>query len=374
MVKQIDTMLARAFELPKALKLDPKLRTQTESLRTAHLEHMHQLLPLWLREELRRQTEEKVRERYSLFYAVWAQVLNELALWQLEPGDAAYEQATLEALKSGPQACHPEGDPRYLDFASRVMRLQAMPPAQREAALATERELLAHWGKPRATIPAWPDPLPQEAGMAQVVRMRAEGPPSPLGLSPVLPPLLASELLAKRRNYDDLPGETKCLFQQWWLRAGLAQGATPAAALAAFRYGTMISAMDRVGQGFEDQEANAAARAAAEAAAKGVPPYPRMANAFDVEGTTTVRRRLDAAGKPGQASVVKRDITVRGIRGVRPVAFENTFDALSMKYSLTAQVAAKPDPDNNQVFQMAWKLEQRPPPPQAGGKSQGDKK
>ena len=361
MAKQIDTVLTRSFELPPALQLDPQLRMQAESLRDAHLERMRKLLPIWLHDELDRQTADKVRVRYSVFYAVWAQVLNELALWQVEPGDAAYEQATLAVLKTAPGACHPEGDTRYLDFASRVMRLQAMAPAQRQAALATERELLAHWGQPRVGLPEWPDPLPQEAGMAQVVRMRAEGPTPQMALSPVL----ASDLLAKRNDYRDLPWETKCLFQQWWLRASLAQGTAPAAALNAFRYGTMISAMDRLGAGFEQERTEAAAKAAAEAAAKGVPAYPRLASAFDVEGKTTVRRRLDAAGKPVQASVAKRDITVRGIRGVRPVAFESTFDALSMKYGLTAQVTAKPAADNTQLFQMVWMLDPTEPATQA---------
>lgn len=370
MAGRIGTYLARSFDLPTALKLDPELRAQAEGLRAAHLERIRQLLPGWLRDEQRLETAEHVRVRYSLFYAVWARVLNELALWQIEPGDAAYEQATLEVLKTAPQACHPEGDFRYIDFASRIMRLQAMPPAQRQAALATERELLAHWGKPRATIAPWPDPLPREAGMEQVVRMRAEGATLQLALAPVL----ASDMLAKRLDYPDLPWETKCLFQQWRLRVSLAQGATPAAALGAFRYGTMLTAMERMGQGFEEQEREAAAKAAAEAAAKGTPPYPRLANAFDVEGKTTVRRRLDAAGKPVQASVVKRDITVRGIRGVRPVAFEDTFDALSMKYGLKAQVAAKPAADNTQLFQMVWTLDESAPEPDAGNKKQGGAK
>jgi hypothetical protein len=36
----------------------------------------------------------------ELYFAVWARLLNELALWQIEPGDPAYERATLAVLKT----------------------------------------------------------------------------------------------------------------------------------------------------------------------------------------------------------------------------------------------------------------------------------
>lgn len=368
MAADLGGMLARSFQLAPELQLDPELRAQADSMSAAHLARIRQLLPGWVRDEQRLQAAEKAPYGpSSVYHAVWARLLNELALWQLEPGDPAYEQATLAALTASPRVCALEGDGHFLDFASRMLRLQAMPPGQRTAALATERELLAHWGQVRAPLQPWPDPLPEDAAMAQVARMRVEGATPALALSPAL----ASAVLATRQRYDELPLETQCLLQQWWLRVSLEQGAAPATALQAFRYGTMFTAMGRLGRGFEEQNPEATAKAAAAAAAKGLPAYPRLAGYFDVNGKTTVRRRLDAAGKPVQASVVKRDITVRGIRGVRPVAFETTFDALSVKYGLTAQVAAKPDADNSQLFQMVWMLDPAEPAPPAADKQGG---
>jgi hypothetical protein len=367
----LGALLARPFQLSGELKLDPELRAQADAIGAAHVARIRQLLPDWIRDEQRQQAAENVPRRSDSVYAgVWARLLNELALWQIEPGDPAYERATLEVLKTAPQACELEGDGPLVDFAGRVLRLQAMPPAQRQVALATERELLAHWGKPRAALAPWPDPLPQEAAMALVARMRVEGATPALALSPSL----ASAVLVQPQDYADLPLATQCQLQQWWLRVSLAQGATPAAALDGFRYGTMLTATVRMGQGYEAQNPEATARAAAAAAAKGTPAYPRMAVYFDINGKTTVRRRLDAAGKPIQASVVKRDITVRGIRGVRPVAFETTFDALSMKYGLSAQVTSKPAADNSQMFQMVWMLDPDDPAPDAGSKPQGGAK
>jgi hypothetical protein len=363
---EVGKQLSYAFELSKTPRIDPALRAQAESLRAAHLDRIGRLLPDWVRDEYRLQVKEGVLERHSVFYAVWARMLNELALWQIEPGNAAYEQAMLEAVKGSPGVCRLELRAGYPDFASRVMRLQAMPQAQRQAALAEERELLAHWGRPRAALAPWPDPLPQDAGMAVVARMRVEGPTPALALAPTL----ASVMLARHTGYDELDEESKCLFQQWRLRTSLEQGATPAAALNAFRYGTMITAMARVGRFFEEQNAGTASPAAG----TGASAYPRLASVFDVQGRVTVRRRLDTAGRPSEVSVIKRAIAVRGIRDVRPVAFENTFDELTVKNFLEAKVDVKPGPDNSQTLEWLWTLKPGRPAPSTDSKTQGGAK
>jgi hypothetical protein len=189
--------------------------------------------------------------------------------------------------------------------------------------------------------------------MDAVARMRAGGPRPP----DAMPPTLASAFLAEGHDYDEQPWETQCRFQQWWLRNSVDQGSPPAAALNAFRYGTMITAIRRLGSSIEAQEPEATAAAAAAAAAKGLPPYPGLARWFDVSGATTIRRRLDAAGKPERARVIQRDIKVRGIRDLRPIAFEDTFDALAVKYGLAAKVAAKPADKNADVLRMVWTLD-----------------
>jgi hypothetical protein len=289
-------------------------------------------------------------------------LLNELALWQVEPGDAAYEQATLEVLKTSPLACRTAGDTRYHDFSSRIMRVQFMPPERRAAALATERELLEHWGKPRSAVQPWPNPLPQDAGMAAVALIRSGGKRPPLALAPHL----ASSLLAEREGYNDLAWETKCAFQRWWLLVSLAQGDTTAAALNAFRYGTLITATDRFGRQFESE-----GEPASKAKASARPGYPKLALHFDVTGSTKVSRWRDASGKPERASVTDRNITVRGIRGVRPVAFENTFDELAAQYALKGGAAT---PGNPEVFEMVWTLEPPAPATKAETKPQGASK
>jgi hypothetical protein len=160
--------LAKSFELAKDLPLDPALRSEADAISAAHLTRIDQLLPAWMEEERALESADGHTHRSEeLFYALWAGQLNELALWQVEPGDPAYERATLDVLKSAPRICE-HIDTNYEEFSRRIERIQQMPAAQRGAALATERQLLARWGQPRTDVPAWPEPAPQNAAMALI--------------------------------------------------------------------------------------------------------------------------------------------------------------------------------------------------------------
>jgi hypothetical protein len=353
MAAQLDGVLTRTFQLSNDVKLDPELRVEADNIGAAHLARIRQLLPTWIREEKKAQASEGGKSNATtVYYAVWARLLNELALWQIEPGNAAYESAMAEALKNVPDVCNAEGDEYFHEFKTRMLRVQAVPPAQRPAVLAAERELLAHWGKPRAFVPPWPNPLPQEAAMAAVARIRSGGPRPAQALTPVL----ASSLLAKRQDYLAMPRETRCLFQQWWLRTSLVQGVAPETALAAFRYGTLLSADKRFGDASESQQGDASGKAQ-----QGRPAYPKLAARFDVTGVTRVSRRFDASGKPEQASVVERNIKVRGIRGVRPVAFEDVFDATVLRFALDGQAVIPGMKKDAPVFDWVWTLEESTP-------------
>jgi hypothetical protein len=181
--------------------------------------------------------------------------------------------------------------------------------------------------------------------------------------------MLASNLLAKEENYGTFAFDGRCALQQWWLRVSLTQGVAPAAALSAFRYGTLMTATARFDDMYEAATYNPPADGTNQP-----PPYPGLARRFEVEGSTTLVRKLDAAGKPVEASVVSRDLTVRGIRGVRPVAFEDAFDAVSVQYALRGG-GAVPGAPLPQRFAMQWSLQSsRPaagtPAKKTGGKQQ----
>jgi hypothetical protein len=278
--------------------------------------------------------------------AVYARVLNELALWELEPGDAQYENGTLAALRNGPGVRELYGDARFPDFAYRILRIQALPVAERDAMLAGERQLLAHWGQARTDPAPWPDPLPQQAAYALLQRGPADADHPRLPL----PPMLAFTVLGKDQDYTTLQPMERCMLQQWWLRERLRQGVAPATALNAFRYGTMLTTVDRMSNVFDKPGAADGKNPA------GPPPYPAIARRYEVTGVTTMRVRLDADGKPMETAVIGRKIEVPGIRGVRPVAFENVFDAAMAKFATDRQFA-KPSGNASFQFQMVWSLD-----------------
>ena len=341
--------LLRYFTLDKEFVLDPALRAAAEKIAEEHVARMDKLFPAWIEEERVHQSSAgKPPSSNSVHGAVYARMLNELALWQLEPGDAHYENATLTALRTGPGACEVPGDPRFLDFASRIMRIQILPAAERDAMLASERTLLSHWGQPRANPAPWPDPLPQQAAYALLQRGSADADHPRLAL----PPLLAYYVLGKGVDYAGLQFWDRCRLQQWWLNESLRQGTAPAAALNAFRYGTMLTVVDRIGNAWDKPGAADAKDSA------GPPPYPVIASRYGATGVTTVNVRLDAAGKPLDAVVTGRKVEVPGIRGVRPVAFENVFDAATVKYAVGAgRHYDKPSGKEPYKFQMNWSLD-----------------
>ncbi|NIA54091.1 hypothetical protein HAV22_10595 [Massilia sp. TW-1] len=341
--------VVRIFTLDKDLPLDPALRAAAEKIAEEHVARFDKLLPVWLSEEAALESlagkAPSFREASS---ALLARLLNELALWQLEPGDAHYETATLTALRNGPDACYGIPDSLAADFTVRILRIQALPAGEREAMLASERQLLTHWGQARANLAPWPDPLPQEAAYALLRR----GPPAGDHPRLALPPGLASDVMGKGADYAALqPGE-RCVLQHWWVRESLRQGIAPAAVLNAFRYGTMLTAVARYGSTFDKSGAATGKDVA------GPPPYPSVAKFFAVTGVTTVSVQLDRDGNPLQASVIGRKIQVPGIRGVRPVAFENAFDDAIVKYAMQEdRHYHKPSGDAPFKFQMVWNLD-----------------
>ena len=182
--------------------------------------------------------------------------------------------------------------------------------------------------------------------MEAVERLRTGGPRPVLAL----PPVMAWQVLSERTGYDNMAVQYQCAFQRWWLLESLAKGQPAAAVLNAFRYGTMVTATERYGDSFDSPEDRQAA------SPKDRLVFPKVAQRFEAVGTTSVARAFDASGKTIRASVVERKITVPGIRGVRPIAFEDAFDAVSVQHVLRMRApdAGKPAPEK--VFQMVWSL------------------
>jgi len=345
----LDKQLAHIFfPMPKDIQLDPALRAAADKIAAEHVARMKAQFPLWVQEERRVQMGPDGKGNLDgLLYPVMARMYNELAYWQLEPGDAAYERATLEVLKTSPMACRTGDDPRFIDFSGRILRIQAMPAAQQQAALATESRLLAQWGKPRPEALPRPAQLPQDAAMAIAAQLRAGGARPAVAF----PPTLGRAVLSAHLPYGELNRDARCALQQWALRNSLAQGQDAAAVLNAFRYGMLETVTTRFGAGYEANE-----REAADDPEKELTGYPKLAARFEVTGRTKLSRRFDAAGKPTHAEVIERTITVPGIRGMRPIAFEDMFDARAVRQTMQGATPGKPGTRPDPVVELVWRL------------------
>lgn len=346
LLKWLHHWVELSFALDKDLPLDPALRAGANALRETHLKQVRPLLAAWMAEErVQQRAAGAAGTAASLYFPLMSRLFNELALWQLDTGDAAYEAATLAVLKAEPRVCVTDGGWRFGDFARRITRIQAMPVAQREAALANEGRMLARWGQARPVQLPMPLPLPQEAVALAISRWQAGGPRPALALTPAL----ADSVLSKRLAYDKLHKDEQCALQQWWLQLSLLQDVAPAHALRAYRYGTMSVAADRYDdfRSMQSAEKSSSAR-----------PYPPLAMRFEVTGTTTVRVRLDGNGLVQEASIIGRKIEVPGIRDAYPVAFEQVFDAAALAHAMSG-LSFAPSKTGYTNFQMAWKLEDR---------------
>ncbi len=350
-LKILHKRLADNFVLDEQLPLEPALRAKADSISAAHLARADALLARWMREEtVQLGPSDNPFIAAKLYGLVYVRLLNELALWQLDRGDATYEKATLAVLKNAaPSVCMNMGDSRSSDFSTRILRISFMPRAQRDAALKNEAQLLLRWGQARAPLTPWPDPLPQDSALALIAGMQGGARRS----ARALPPLLAHSLLGDRTPYAAMHRTLRCTLQQWWLQESLRQGVAPAVALNSFRYGTLITINDR----FSEFSDSATAADATLALASNNPPSPKLARDFGVTGTTTVRVAFGADGTLRHSEVAARKIVVPGIRGVRPVAFENTFDKASIDYAPAYVAHAKSVGAAPTKFELEWKLD-----------------
>jgi hypothetical protein len=337
--QHIARWLGALLALPPDLPIDDDLRAEAEAIAKAHAARMNPVFVAWATEE--RAQIDPSRFPGQLATNMEARYVNEVALWRLDSAGAQHDAAILPALL-WPGRC-PLAHDRSL-FARQMLIVQQVPRAQRALVLAGERELLGRWGKPRAALPARPVPSLAELEEQSIARMLESDwlPEVPL------PPVLASTLLTRERK----PGgdSVLCATHQWWLRRTLAlQPSEQAASLIAWRYASLpdgarwLVSDDRL---------------------KGKTPadYPPFAAQFGIEGKVLVDVVLDPRGHIASTRIAGRELTVNGVRGIRPVAFETSLDEASIARVRLPDIASafKPDPSKPQTLvrvPVGWKLQ-----------------
>lgn len=341
----LNSWLALMFALPDGVSLDPPLRAAATEMAAEHRLRMSAVFTTWVSQERAASGASTIPAQTRL--RLHRRLANEVALWKLSSFGPGLDQ-TLQAAFLKPGVCRDMGQQSF--FADQMLWLQALPASQREVALLKERGLLNAWGTARTSLPDWPV-LPPESVPKALAQLRS----GTARFDPALPPVLAARLLGdEEASLASLPWNERCALNQWWLRVALRKSvALRDQALVTFRYALMPLATEGW-TGLASSAASGAATAAQD--------YPPFASRHGVEGTITVQSVVDMEGRFQRATVVRREVTVDGIRGVRPVAFETVLDEASL--ARAARVAypkktAAQTKDGLYVgsFEIVWKLE-----------------
>ena len=91
------------------------------------------------------------------------------------------------------------------------------------------------------------------------------------------------------------------------------------------------------------------------------PDYPPLAGIYEVQGSVVLQLKIDAEGQFKGATVVDRKLSVPGLQGARPLAFETSLDEATIALAAKATYS-KPEPSqlSNGVMtarkEYAWTL------------------
>lgn len=330
------------FQLPDDLTLDPSLRQAANQIAQEHLARVRTAAPAWIAQARAASGNTGLMSRAQM-EVLYARSVNELAIWSVESGGPAQDEAWLKAALA-PAACDMPGT-AY--FSRRIAMIQAAPADSRAALLAGERELLSRWGTRRQHLPVRPTAQELNAADYAIARIRAG---QKIAAAPMTPGL-AGRLFDLDRKPDQPSWADrwdKCAKSQWWLASQLASGKVDKiAALTIYRYSTMLDAKDYVPA--------SVVQAAAQRPGEGKPAYPPVAAFFGAEGSTIIETHTDDQGKFLKALVVSRKITVPGVSDNVPILFETLFDAAALD---AAEKRHKSSPDNKPIsqFELKWYL------------------
>jgi hypothetical protein len=328
--KAIFGFLEAGFRVPADLPVDADLRAAAQALSAAHLAKLKAELPAWVAQEQR--SSSVPLGNNELQWRLYARFINEFALTRLESTGPDFDAAWLAgALK--PRFC--DLPPQLSFFAERTVMMQQVPKAQRAVVLEGERLLLQRWGTPRQGLPQPPSPSVDEQVASLIGSIKA-GAARP---AVAMPPVLANVHMNTSDAEPTDRWQQRCMSAQWWLRLQPLDGeADRARALNGFRYATLLLGSDM-------------SRPPGKLPPDNATDYPRMAASFGVEGLLRLLLRIDSKGKLQRAEVIQRDVSVRGIRGNPPVAFDNLLDQAALaKAKATRFAAPAPEKIKNGIF------------------------
>ena len=332
-----------AFTISEALPIDADARRRLEALSAGFAERERPVFARWTRELA--DTPEGRRDPIRVTYNIGTRLVVTLANWRLRSGGAAHE-ALLRQAAAKPADC------RIVDDANTALDevaalLQATPMAQRDAFMAGEQQLLAHWDDAAPVLEASnEDPALDIARW--VADIRRGGPPTTLPMATRLAGLV----------FADPPQQVahagRCAARQWWLVNRLKQA--PDAREAIWQAWHLAFASDLLYAGNRT-------RATMDMASVD---YPDAVRRLGIEGKVTVRVEKDSRGRFASAVVTARRLSSRSLPAGTPTpTFDRLLDgpSLARARKLTNEQSAAAAPGasaampGNVTFQFNWGLE-----------------
>jgi hypothetical protein len=246
-----------------------------------------------------------------------ARLNDELVSWLVSSPGAARE-AIEWTLVQQPAYCRERlslHETQWALLADRLLFLQPLKGAEREAAIAAERQRWQAWLSGALQEPGTPTPPPQLQAFHAAEKQRGDEPVGRLAMTPWLSRFMLGERAPK--PYGSLMEE--CALMQWWLANEVESAAlTPQQAMRLFRFGTLPVSEKLLLMPSEVRQ-----RARSGAAGD----YPPIAQRFEVTGITRATVLLDAAGRVLEVQITGRQLTRPGLEpGRASVAFEQELD------------------------------------------------
>jgi hypothetical protein len=319
---QARQLLDRLLQLPDALKLSAEGRALAEATLQPHRERVAAAWPALQDQAISRASDPSGKRKVDFEQAALdlsARAVNEAALWFADGEPHASDAVWIEALRRDGLCQGLAGDEPAARMAALI---DALPAEQRALAWAGEAARLARWGQATRTVLPPPERALED------------------GLVPALaPPALAKTLAAlpeALRMAVQTPGWTlaaqapaqRCEMLRWWSQEQVrVKRMSPRQAMLAWRTALAVRSADFLLAGVP--------REGAEAIDKGG--YPIVARRLGLSGRVVVEQDVDAAGKPLQRFVQRRELRAAGLGELPPVGLERELDAATL-----ARVASAP--------------------------------
>jgi hypothetical protein len=311
MLDGLHTTLVQPYTVSGDLAVDPSLREAAKTLFYQHHQRMRALMDQWAEEE--RRIDPKLNLN-ALARRLMSRYYTEFAWWQL---DSAGSEADLieQTVAMSPSACYPHASAKtFVD--DWVYQLSRLPPHQRAAAIQAQAQILGRWGTNRTGAASVVTPSIDERAWRAIDALVRERKAPALPLTPILAWQTLGAAAPEELRSDAL---AVCALRQWNLALERQErgGPLPSERWSVHRQARMKSAMDWFPRPAYPPEATSG--------------YPEVAQRLEVEGVIRLEVELDAQGRFSKATVVRRTLTVPGVRDQRPIAHETLFDDWSIE-------------------------------------------